>query len=124
MTIKAGPEEIEQVRQQLDSANRQSHFVIFESNEMDYGGTLRMITDYDSFLRIQEKQTNADAMRIIQDIVPITDNLVKWAIAESDAARGAQSPEALSDLEYYTDQVLLENQLPINPPDEDESEDE
>nr|WP_155430913.1 hypothetical protein [Secundilactobacillus folii] len=98
----------------MDEANRTSHFVIFESTERDSGDNLRLITDYDSFREIRKAHVDQADMRILQDIVPITDNLARWAIAESQAAHDNDDPEVLADLERYTNAVLKENHIEMN----------
>lgn len=119
MAIKTDPDQIEQLRGQLAEANRQSHFVIFESAEKASGETQLFITDYASYRQIKEIHDEKAQLHIIQDIVPITDNLVKWAIAESNVARQAGDQQVLADLEYYTNSVLVENNLPANSPEPD-----
>jgi len=57
-------------------------------------------------------------MTIIQDIVPITDALARWAIAENMAAQQTNDTSVLTDLEYYTNEVLKENHQAVNPPDD------
>lgn len=113
MTIKTNPEQLSMLKSQMDEANRTSHFVIFETVEHDSGDNIRLITDYESFLEIRKAHVDQADMRIVQDIVPITDNLAKWAIAESQAAHG-DDPEVMADLEYYTNEVLKENKVRIN----------
>lgn len=114
MTIKTNPEQINLLKSQMAEANRASHFVIFESTERDSGDNLRLITDYQSFQEIRKAHVDQADMRILQDIVPITDNLAKWAIAESQAAHDNENPEVLADLEQYTNAVLEENFIQAN----------
>lgn len=114
MTIKTSPEQLDTLKSQMDEANQKSHFVIFESTEFSSGDNLRLITDYDSFKAIRKEHADQAKMHILQDIVPITDNLAKWAIAESKAAHQNDDPEVLADLEHYTNAVLKENYLKVN----------
>ncbi|KRM75933.1 hypothetical protein FC82_GL002094 [Secundilactobacillus collinoides DSM 20515 = JCM 1123] len=114
VTIKTNPEQLAILRSQMDEANRKSHFVIFESTERQSGDSLRLITDYESFREIQQEHGDQADMHILQDIVPITDNLAKWAIAESQAARANDDPSVLADLEHFTNEVLMENHLAVN----------
>lgn len=114
MTIKTNPEQLSVLKTQMDEANRNSHFVIFESTELASGDALRLITDYESFREIQNVHQDQASMHILQDIVPITDNLAKWAIAENQAAQESDNPEVLADLEHYTNEVLRENRLEEN----------
>ncbi len=105
----------------MQAANQVAHFVIFESTERETGKVLRLITDIDSFQALQEQHEADSDMVIIQDIVPITDTLARWAVAENMAAQqNAQTGDAattLADLEQYTNEVLTENHKAINPPD-------
>lgn len=114
MTIKTNPEQLDLLKSQMDEANRTSHFVIFESIELASGDHLRLITDYESFREIRKTHYDEAQMHILQDIVPITDNLAKWAIAESQATHESDNPEVLADLELYTNEVLKENFIEIN----------
>lgn len=114
MTIKTNPQQLDLLKEQMADANRESHFVIFESMELGSGDHLRLITDYQSFREIRREHVDQAQMRILQDIVPITDNLAKWAIAESQAAHESDNQEVLADLEHYTNAVLEENFLEIN----------
>lgn len=114
MTIKTNPEQLDMLKSQMDEANQKSHFVIFESTEFSSGDNLRLITDYESFKEIRKAHADQAKMHILQDIVPITDNLAKWAIAESKAAHQSDDPEALADLEQYTNAVLQENYIKVN----------
>ena len=56
-------------------------------------------------------------MRIVRDIVPVSDDLAMWAISENEAAR-AQDSKAMSgildEVNYYINQVLADNKLPKN----------
>ncbi|GAX01679.1 hypothetical protein [Secundilactobacillus silagei] len=114
MAIKTNPEQLAMLKSQMDEANQKSHFIIFESTELDSGDNLRLITDYDSFKEIRKAHVDQAKMHILQDIVPITDNLAKWAIAESKAANQNDDPETLADLEHYTNAVLKENRIKLN----------
>ncbi len=104
----------------MDEANQRAHFVIFQSIEKRTGKVLRLITDIDSFRAIQEQHADDSDMAIIQDIVPISDALARWAIAENMAAQQSSNESVLADLEYYTNEVLKENKQAVNPPDDDE----
>ena len=115
--IKITPQQLEQVKQQLDDAQKRSHFVIFETYDPSNGQTIRMITDYQSYLKIQKKRGQQNPIRIVRDIVPVSDDLAMWAISENEAAQ-MQSAKGVSSLldeiDYYINKVLEDNKLPAN----------
>jgi len=104
----------------MDEANQRAHFVIFQSVEKQTGKVLRLITDIESFRTIQDQHQDDSEMVIIQDIVPITNTLARWAVAENVAAQQGDNPDVLNDLEYYTNEVLKENHQAVNPPEDND----
>ncbi|WP_239064474.1 MULTISPECIES: hypothetical protein [Levilactobacillus] len=117
LALKIDDEQLQAIRERMGEANQQAHFVIFQSVERETGKVLRLITDVESFRSIQEQHQDDSDMAIIQDIVPITDTLARWAVAENMAAQQGDSASILADLEHYTNEVLKENHQTINPPD-------
>lgn len=113
-------QQLEVVRERIGEANQKAHFVIFQSVEKASGKVLRLITDVESFRTIQEQHQGDAEMVIIQDIVPITDTLARWAVAENMAAQQQNDPEVLADLETYTNAVLKENHQAVNTDDDAE----
>ena len=109
MALNMNDQQLAMVREQIGEANQRAHFVIFRSVERATGKILRLITDIDSFHTIQEQHHDDAQMEIVQDIVPITDALARWAVAENMAAQQQNDPEVLADLERYTNAVLKEN---------------
>ncbi|NLR09470.1 hypothetical protein HEQ50_05605 [Lactobacillus sp. ZJLC28-8] len=120
MALNIDDQQLQAIRGRMDEANQRAHFVIFQSIEKRTGKVLRLITDIDSFRAIQEQHADDSDMAIIQDIVPISDALARWAIAENMAAQQSSNESVLADLEYYTNEVLKENKQAVNPPDDDE----
>ena len=120
LALNIDDQQLQAIRERMDEANQRAHFVIFQSIEKRTGKVLRLITDIDSFRAIQEQHADDSDMAIIQDIVPISDALARWAIAENMAAQQSSSESVLADLEYYTNEVLKENKQAVNPPDDDE----
>ncbi|GAK47474.1 hypothetical protein LOSG293_070130 [Secundilactobacillus oryzae JCM 18671] len=114
MAMTTNREQLELVKQRISEANQKSHFVIFKSVEHGKQATLRLITDYDSFQIIKKAHQDQAEMTIAQDIVPITDNLARWALAENAAATNPSDPEVLQELEICTNDVLRENRLRTN----------
>ncbi|KRM58479.1 hypothetical protein [Secundilactobacillus malefermentans] len=114
MAIKVNREQLDVVKQNMMEANQRSHFIIFESVENQTSEALRLITDYDSFQTIKEQHHDEASMAIAQDIVPITDTLAKWALAENAAANNPTDSGVLKDLEKCTNDVLKENKLAEN----------
>ena len=115
--IKITPEQLDEIKSQLRDAQKHSHFVIFESYHPDTNETFRMITDYQSYLKIRKHRSAKTPMRIVRDIVPVSDDLAMWAISENEAAR-VQDSKAMSgildEVNYYINQVLADNKLPKN----------
>ncbi|MCH5464217.1 hypothetical protein [Levilactobacillus tujiorum] len=120
LALNIDEQQLQAIRERMEEANQQAHFVIFQSVEKRTGKVLRLITDIDSFRAIQEQHAADSDMMIIQDIVPISDALARWAIAENMAAQQSANESVLADLEYYTNEVLKENKQAINPPDNGE----
>ena len=116
LALQIDEQQLQAIRERMDEANQRAHFVIFQSVERESGKVLRLITDIDSFRAIQEQHQNDSDMVIIQDIVPITDTLARWAVAENMAAQQGDNAEVLADLERYTNEVLKENHQTVNPP--------
>lgn len=119
VALNINDQQLQVVRERIGEANQKAHFIIFQSVEDDSGKALRLITDIDSFRTIQEQHADDAQMVIIQDIVPITDTLARWAVAENMAAQQQNDPEVLADLEKYTNAVLTENHQEPNAPDDD-----
>lgn len=118
VALNINDQQLQIVRERIDEANQKSHFVIFQSVEKDTGKVLRLITDVESFRTIQEQHRNDAQMAIIQDIVPITDTLARWAVAENLAAQQQDNADVLADLEDCTNDVLRENHQAENAPDD------
>ncbi|KRO03439.1 hypothetical protein IV54_GL000231 [Levilactobacillus paucivorans] len=118
LAIKIDDQQLQAIRERMDEANQQAHFVIFQSVEKETGKVLRLITDIESFRTIQEQHAADSEMTVIQDIVPITDALARWAVAENMAAQQTDGDTVLADLEYYTNEVLKENHQAVNPPED------
>ena len=116
LALQIDEQQLQAIRERMDEASQLAHFVIFQSVERGSGKVLRLITDIDSFRAIQEQHQNDSDMVIIQDIVPITDTLARWAVAENMAAQQGDNAEVLADLERYTNEVLKENHQTVNPP--------
>lgn len=116
LELQIDEQQLQAIRERMDEANQRAHFVIFQSVERESGKVLRLITDIDSFRAIQEQHQDDSDMVIIQDIVPITDTLARWAVAENMAAQQGDNAEVLADLERYTNEVLKENHQTVNPP--------
>lgn len=115
--IKITPQQLDEVKQQLNDDQMRSHFVIFETYDPSTGETLRMITDYQSYLRIKKQRGSETPMRIVRDIVPVSDDLAMWAISENEAAQMRNSKEVanvLDEIDYYINKVLEDNKLPAN----------
>ncbi|GAF37698.1 hypothetical protein [Lentilactobacillus farraginis] len=115
MAIKLDPEQIKQLKQQLFVANRSSHFVIIMAISKKENTGVRMVTDWNNFLNM--KMTNSDKFEfhVIRDILPITDNLVYWAVAQQNLhtaqMQGNPNEQVVDDLEYYTNKVMIENKV-------------
>jgi len=119
LALEIDDQQLQAIRERMGEANQRAHFVIFQSTEKESGKVLRLITDIESFQAIQEQHETDSEMEIIQDIVPITDTLARWAVAENMAAQQQNDDaEVLKDLEHYTNEVLKENQQAVNPPDD------
>ncbi|WP_225428345.1 hypothetical protein [Levilactobacillus enshiensis] len=119
LALEIDDQQLQAIRERMGEANQRAHFVIFQSTEKESGKVLRLITDIESFRAIQEQHATDSDMEIIQDIVPITDTLARWAVAENMAAQQQNDDaEVLQDLEHYTNEVLKENQQAVNPPDD------
>lgn len=116
LALQIDEQQLQAIRERMDEANQRAHFVIFQSVERESGKVLRLITDIDSFCAIQEQHQDDSDMMIIQDIVPITDTLARWAVAENMATQQGDNAEVLADLERYTNEVLKENHQTVNPP--------
>lgn len=116
LALNIDKEQLAAIRERMGEANQHAHFVIFQSVERETGKVLRLITDIESFRAIQEQHQADSDMAIIQDIVPITDTLARWAVAENMAAQQGDDAGVLADLERYTNDVLKENHQAINPP--------
>ncbi|KRN02723.1 hypothetical protein FD13_GL001719 [Levilactobacillus senmaizukei DSM 21775 = NBRC 103853] len=118
LALKIDDDQLQAIRERMDEANQRAHFVIFQSVEKQTGKVLRLITDIESFRTIQDQHQDDSEMVIIQDIVPITNTLARWAVAENVAAQQGDNPDVLNDLEYYTNEVLKENHQAVNPPED------
>lgn len=114
MAIEVNEKQLQIVKSKMLEANQKSHFIIFESVEKQSNEVLRLITDYDSFQIIKEQHSNQTDMHIAQDIVPITDTLAKWALAENAAAVNPSDAGVLKELEKCTNDVLKENLFEAN----------
>ncbi|MFC6275236.1 hypothetical protein ACFQET_06860 [Levilactobacillus tangyuanensis] len=120
LALKIDDDQLQAIRERMDEANQRAHFVIFQSVEKQTGKVLRLITDIESFRTIQDQHQDDSEMVIIQDIVPITNTLARWAVAENVAAQQGDNPDVLNDLEYYTNEVLKENHQAVNPPEDND----
>ncbi|AQW21250.1 hypothetical protein PL11_004570 [Lentilactobacillus curieae] len=116
MTVSLDKDKIETLRQQLFEANRVSHFVIIEARAKVSGATTEIVTDYNNYLNMRQENGASFDFSILRDILPITDNLVYWAVAQQKlhSIVDEESPErdeAINDLEMYTQKVMEDNKL-------------
>jgi hypothetical protein len=121
MNLNLSSDDLQQIKEQLIKTQQTSHLIIFKSVSPESGGILHMITNYDAFETIK-KQRPALQMQIVRDIVPVTDNLAYWAVAQNMASQLASNADqnyenqtkAALKVEKYTNLVLAENKLPQN----------
>jgi len=116
VAINLEPDRIEELRQQLFEANRISHFVIIEATAKVSGATTAIITDYQNYVNMQDENGDNFEFKILRDILPITDNLIHWAVAQQDLHdmmddESDERDELIDDLEHYTQLVIEENKL-------------
>ncbi|MHA8138022.1 hypothetical protein ACYATM_02960 [Lactobacillaceae bacterium Scapto_B20] len=118
--MEVTPEELEQVKTQLNQAQQVSHFVIFETYDPETEQNVRMIIDYNGYKKMHESRNAQTPMKIIRDFVKITDNMAKWAIAEHAAAsvtlnlNQGNMEELIEEMNHYINEVLIENKLEPN----------
>ncbi|PWG00557.1 hypothetical protein [Levilactobacillus bambusae] len=115
MSINVTAAQLEMIKQQMSEANQQSHFVIFKTIEKKTGRIQRLITDHSSYEMIRRDHDEMELV-IERDIVPITDALARWAVAENMAATNGEQAQVGRDLEDCMNAVLVENKLPANGP--------
>ncbi|EHO45333.1 hypothetical protein [Lentilactobacillus kisonensis] len=117
MAIKLDPDQIKVLKAQLSEANKNSHFVIIEAFSKEEHSGVRMVTDWDNYLNMRTSNKDNLQFQIIRDILPITDNLVYWAVAQQNlhvaTQKGEQNEQAIDDLAYYTNKVMEENKLKV-----------
>ncbi|KRM41733.1 hypothetical protein FEZ41_12250 [Lentilactobacillus parafarraginis] len=115
MAIKLNAEQIKQLKQQLFVANRSSHFVIITAISKNENTAVKMVTDWNNYLNMKSSNSDKFDFHVIRDILPITDNLVYWVVAQQNLhtaqAQGDQSEAIVNDLEYYTNKVMVENKV-------------
>lgn len=115
MAIKLDPEQLKELKQQLFVANRRSHFVIIMAISKKENTGVRMVTDWNNYLNMKSTNSDKFEFHVIRDILPITDNLVYWAVAQQNLhnaqIKGNQNEQVVDDLEYYTNKVMLENKV-------------
>lgn len=115
MAIKLDPEQLKELKQQLFVANRRSHFVIIMAISKKENTGVRMVTDWNNYLNMKSTNSDKFEFHVIRDILPITDNLVYWAVAQQNLhnaqIKGDQNEQVVDDLEYYTNKVMLENKV-------------
>lgn len=116
LEIQITDEEIKHVKNDLNNAKKRVHLVIFRTNHsIDDKPSMSLITDYQTFLNAKNKFNHSD-LKIIRDILPVTDNLARWAIMQNKLATHDYEEKAviINKLAFFTNQVLLENKLPSN----------
>jgi hypothetical protein len=101
----------------LDEANKNSHFVIIQALSKKEHANIRMVTDWQNYLSMKSSNEDNFQFEVIRDILPITDNLVYWAVAQqrlhSATQKGEPDEQVVDDLEYYTNKVMAENKLKV-----------
>ncbi|UQS84779.1 hypothetical protein MOO46_05910 [Apilactobacillus apisilvae] len=122
MALELSKEQLSQIKQQLSATREQSHLVIFKTTDPQ-GGFMHMITDYNTFENLKQARSNMQ-MEVVRDIIPITDSLAYWAVAQDTAGhmdpKDPNMQKVALDIEEYTNEVLKENKLPENKLSEDE----
>ncbi|CAI2696075.1 hypothetical protein AKUA2103_14100 [Apilactobacillus kunkeei] len=117
MALQLNKEQLKQIKQQLTDTQKESHLVIFKSVSPKSGGEIHMITNYGTFETLQ-KQRPELKMEIVRDIVPVTDSLAYWAVAQDTASHlqpnDPNAAEVALQVEQYTNNVLADNKLPQN----------
>jgi hypothetical protein len=119
LTLQIDQQEIEDVKNDLNSAKQRVHLVIFQTNySIDTKPSMHLITDYQTFINAKNKFNESD-LQIVRDILPVTDNLACWAIVQHKLVSKDYEDkfEVIKQLEFFTNKVLLENKLPVNGPD-------
>ncbi|MDM7516806.1 hypothetical protein QUF07_08760 [Lentilactobacillus sp. TOM.63] len=115
MAIKLDSDQVKVLKAQLSEANKNSHFVIIEAFQKDEHTGARMVTDWNNYVNMKTTNKENFQFRIIRDILPITDNLVYWAVAQQNlhaaTQKGQQNEQVIDDLEYYTNKVMEENKV-------------
>ncbi|WP_283679963.1 hypothetical protein [Lentilactobacillus sp. Marseille-Q4993] len=116
MTVKLDEAEIVNLKKQLFEANRVSRFVIIQATTKSNKTQTEIVTDYHNYKDIKEANSENFEFQILRDILPITNNLVYWAVAQQKLHQLVEenSPdkdEAIDDLQYYTEKVMEENKV-------------
>lgn len=113
--LKITPEQLANVKAQMKEQQKRSHFVIIGMLDPKTNEPVRMVTDYQSYLKTQKDH---QPVKLVRDIVPITDNVAMWAITENEVATAQnekESMELLKEIDFYINQILKDNKLPSNP---------
>ncbi len=115
MILSLDEQQVQTIKNQLEISNRKSHFVIIEANAQGQDDDVKLVTDYDNFVKMRDMNGQNFKFRIIRDIVPITDNLAYWAVAQESlheaSEKGTPDDNLVNDLEFYTNKVMVENKV-------------
>ncbi|HAT53891.1 MAG TPA: hypothetical protein DCW31_01350 [Lactobacillus sp.] len=100
------------LKQELYTQNQQHRFIIIHLQDQQQG-SFYLITDHQRLTVLREKHPHVQ-ISAVQDIIPITDRLAYWALAQQEFTAKPWDLVLQQQLLQSTNAVLKENHHPTN----------
>ena len=100
------------LKQELRTQNLQQRVIIIHLRDQQHG-TFYLITDYQRVIALKTKHKHVQ-IDIVQDIVPVTNRLAYWAVAQQAFTARPWDLAFQQQLLQCTNAVLQENHHPSN----------
>lgn len=100
------------LKQELYTQNQQHRFIIIHLQDQQQG-SFYLITDHQRMTVLREKHPHVQ-IAIVQDIIPITDRMAYWALAQQEFTVKPWDLVLQQQLLQCTNAVLKENHHPTN----------
>ncbi|GLB46034.1 hypothetical protein WR164_00130 [Philodulcilactobacillus myokoensis] len=109
---------IDAMKNNLNEAQRTSHFMIIQYYDPDTQSGPYMITNYSDYIKIMKKRAREQKhnfqLIVVRDIVPVNDDLARWAIEEQQLnmiGSGGNVSQKVQNVNKALDKVLMNNKI-------------
>ncbi|WP_225359743.1 MULTISPECIES: hypothetical protein [Loigolactobacillus] len=106
--------EFEKLRNMLKEGARESPLLIFRATNKATGESFREVSNRRRFKDLEQMLATKYQLIVDNDELFVTDNVVRWAIAENKLHDQPEDPQNKQAFKEATNAVLRDHNLPIN----------